>query len=72
MADYPLIKSCKKGFAVTGVHIRGVAPDSIVKVSDNEIYAIYGNLKQTWTAEGSGNERHNFNETITEVISNDS
>ena len=42
-------------------------PDKIVKVSDNEVYAVYGNYKQTITAEGSGNERYNFKESITEV-----
>nr|DAK06465.1 MAG TPA: hypothetical protein [Caudoviricetes sp.] len=46
----------------------------IVKVSDNEVYGLYqdsGNkkikYKQTITAEGSGNERHNFAEKI-EII----
>ena len=62
-----LIKSCRKGFAVSGVHIRGDPPNSVKKVSDNEVYAIYGNIKQTWTAEGSGDERHNFVEKIEEV-----
>ena len=61
-----LIKSCRNGFAVSGVHIRGDPPDKIVKVSDNEVYAIYGSFKQTWTADGSGNERYNFSETIEE------
>lgn len=63
-----LIKSCRNGFAVSGVHIRGDPPDKIVKVSDNEVYAVYGKYKQIWTAEGSGNERHNFVEKIEEVI----
>ncbi|MGN0508562.1 MAG: hypothetical protein ACI4GX_04960 [Ruminococcus sp.] len=62
-----LIRSSKKGFAVSDLHIRGDPPDSIVKVSDNEVYALYGNIKQTWTAAGSGDERHNFVETIEEV-----
>ena len=62
-----LIRSCRKGFAVSDVHIRGDPPDSIVKVSDNEVYAMYGKYKQTWKAEGSGDERHNFVETIEEV-----
>ena len=61
-----LIKSCRNGFAVSGVHIRGDPPDKIVKVSDNEVYAVYGSFKQTWTADGSGNERYNFSETIEE------
>lgn len=42
-------------------------PDRIVKVSDNEVYAVYGKYKQTITAEGVGNERYNFTEKITEV-----
>ncbi|WP_432651704.1 hypothetical protein [Huintestinicola sp.] len=61
-----LIRNCKNGFAETDVHIRGDPPDKIVKVSDNEVYAVYGSFKQTWTADGSGNERHNFSETIEE------
>lgn len=61
-----LIRSCKNGFAKTDVHIRGDPPDKIVKVSDNEVYAVYGSFKQTWTADGSGNERYNFSETIEE------
>ena len=61
-----LIKSCRNGFAVSGVHIRGDPPDKIVKISDNEVYAVYGSFKQTWTADGSGNERYNFSETIEE------
>lgn len=47
----------------------------IVKVSDNEVYGLYQDsenkkikYKQTITAEGSGNERHNFVEKI-EVVS---
>lgn len=62
-----LIRSSKNGFAVSDLHIRGDPPDKIVKVSDNEVYAIYGNIKQTWTAEGSGNERCNFAEKLEEV-----
>lgn len=49
----------------------------IVKVSDNEVYGLYQDsenkkikYKQTITAEGSGNERHNFVEKI-EVVSGD-
>lgn len=67
MAKYKLIKNCRYGFAVSELKIRGPAPDQIVKVSDNEVYADYGNFRQTWTAAGEGNERHNFNEKI-EVI----
>ena len=62
-----LIRSSKNGFAVSDLHIRGDPPDSIVKVSDNEVYALYGNIKQTWTAEGSGDERYNFIERIEEA-----
>ena len=65
---YNLVKSVKSGgFAVSEMHIRGDPPDKIVKVSDNEVYALYGKYKQTWTAEGKGNERSNFVETIEEV-----
>jgi len=67
MAAYKLIDSCKKGFAVSGVKLRGPAPDKVVRVSDNEVYAVYGAYKQTWTAEGSGDERSNFVETIEEA-----
>lgn len=62
------IRSCKNGFAVSEVHIRGDPPDKIVKVSDNEVYAVYGRYKQTWKADGSGKERYNFKETIEEDI----
>ena len=61
-----LIRSCKNGFAESDIHIRGDPPDKIVKVSDKEVYAVYGSFKQTWTADGSGNERYNFSETIEE------
>ena len=65
---YNLVRSVKKGgFAVSEMHIRGEPPDKIVKVSDNEVYALYGKYKQTWTAEGTGNERYNFVEAIEEV-----
>ena len=65
---YELIKSVKTGgFAVSEMHIRCEPPDKIVKVSDNEVYAVYGKYKQTITAEGSGDERYNFKESITEV-----
>lgn len=67
MASYKLIDSCTNGFAVCGVKIRGPAPDKIVKVSDNEVYADYGNIRQTWTADGEGDERYNFTETFTGV-----
>ena len=42
-------------------------PDKVVKVSDNEIQAFYGKYVQTITAEGSGNERHNFKSTIKKI-----
>lgn len=42
-------------------------PDKVVKVSDNEIQAFYGKYVQTITAEGSGNERHNFKSTIEKI-----
>ena len=42
-------------------------PDKVVKVSDNEIQAFYGKYVQTITAEGSGNERHNFKSIIKKI-----
>ena len=41
----------------------------IVKVDDNTVEAYYDGWKETITAEGSGNERHNFTRTIEEVSS---
>ena len=41
----------------------------IVKVDDNTVEAYYNGWKETITAEGSGNERHNFTRTIEEVPS---
>ena len=38
----------------------------IVKVSENVVEAYYNGWKETITAEGSGNERHNFKRTIEE------
>lgn len=42
-------------------------PDKIEYVSANEIHAYYGNYKQIITAEGTGNERHNFKSTIEKI-----
>lgn len=42
-------------------------PDKVVKVSDNEVQAFYGKYVQTITAEGSGDERHNFKSTIKKI-----
>ena len=42
-------------------------PDKVVKVSDNEIQAFYGKYVQTITAEGSGDERHNFKSIIKKI-----
>jgi phage minor structural protein len=44
-------------------------PDKVVKVSDNEVYALYDNstTKVIWTAEGEGNERHNFVKKVVAV-----
>lgn len=67
MADYNFFGKCRYGFMESEVKIRGPAPDKIVKVSDNEVYADYGEYRQTWTAEGEGDERYNFEEKI-EVI----
>ena len=38
----------------------------IVKVNENIVEAYYNGWKETITAEGSGNERHNFKRTIEE------
>lgn len=43
-------------------------PDKVVKVSDNEIHAYYGNIRQIWTAEGKGDERYNFVEKGNSLI----
>ena len=42
-------------------------PDRIVKVSNNEVQAFYGEYVQTITAEGNGDERHNFKSTIKKI-----
>lgn len=42
-------------------------PDRVVKVSDNEVQAFYGEYVQTITAEGNGDERHNFKSTIKKI-----
>ena len=42
-------------------------PDKVVKVNDNEVQAFYGKYVQTITAEGSGDERHNFKSTIKKI-----
>ena len=42
-------------------------PDRVVKVSNNEVQAFYGEYVQTITAEGSGNERHNFKSIIKKI-----
>lgn len=69
---YKLIKAVRKGgFGLSEMVITDRLPDSIKRVSGNEVIAIYGNYRQIWTAEGSGNERHNFKEVIEEVGSND-
>lgn len=68
MAGYDFIESCKHGFAKSAAKIRGPAPDRIVRdPGGNKVYADYGKYRQIWTAEGEGNERHNFTEKI-EVI----
>ena len=41
----------------------------IVKVDDNTVEAYYNGWKETITAAGSGNERHNFTRIIEEVPS---
>ncbi len=69
---YKLIKAVRKGgFGLSEMVITDRLPDSIRRVSGNEVIATYGNYRQIWTAEGSGNERHNFKEVIEEVGSDD-
>lgn len=41
----------------------------VIKVDDNTVQAYYDGYVQTITAEGSGNERYNFNSVIEEVTS---
>lgn len=72
----PFIASSNKNTAYTIAEIQNklskkeekpAIPDRIEKVSDNEVFAVYGNKKEIWRADGSGNERHNFRR-IVEVI----
>ncbi len=42
-------------------------PDKIEKISANEVKAYYGDYVQTVTADGEGDERHNFNSVIERV-----
>lgn len=73
MGKYKFIKKFENGFLESEVKIRGPAPDRIVRdPGGNKVYADYGKYRQTWTAEGDGNERHNFVETIEEVSGDDS
>lgn len=70
---YKLIKAVRKGgFGLSEMVLTDRIPDKVEKISDNKVIATYGNYRQVWTAEGSGNERHNFNEVIEEVSSDDS
>ena len=50
------------------MHPEEKIPDRIVKISDNEVYAIYGNIKETWKADGTGNQRQNFRKILEEVV----
>ena len=69
---YKLIKAVRKGgFGLSEMVLTDRIPDKVEKISDNKVSATYGNYRQVWTAEGSGNERHNFKEVIEEVGSND-
>lgn len=71
--SYRLIAKVRTGgFGLSEMVITDRLPDKIEKISDNKVIATYGNYRQVWTAEGSGNERHNFNEVIEEVGSDDS
>lgn len=59
------------GFALSTLIPRGRKPDEVVRVSDNEVYAVYADIengkvkyKQTFKAEGTGNKRNNLKEQI--------
>lgn len=69
---YKLIKAVRKGgFGLSEMVLTDRIPDKVEKISDNKVIATYGSYRQIWTAEGSGNERHNFVETIEKVSEND-
>lgn len=42
-------------------------PVSVEKVNSNTVTATYSTYKETWTAEGEDNERHNFSKTKEEL-----
>ncbi len=42
-------------------------PDRIKRDSANKVSAYYGNYVQVITADGAGNERHNFKSEIKEI-----
>ncbi|MCM1523824.1 MAG: hypothetical protein NC120_05140 [Ruminococcus sp.] len=72
-ADF--IKEVKAGgFAVSDIIFIDRDPVEVERVNDNEVYAIYEDpespnvkWKQTWKAEGSGNKRYNFMQTVERV-----
>ena len=66
-----IVKVRAGGFGLSEMVITDRLPDKIEKISDNKVITTYGNYRQIWTAEGSGNERHNFKEVIEEVGSDD-
>lgn len=59
------------GFGKTNIIPVTRAPKQVVRVSDNEVYAIYADIddenilyKQVWTAEGTGSVRSNPQQKI--------
>lgn len=63
------------GFVDSDIVFRDRVPSKVVKVSDNEVYAVYADpqnegvyWRQTITADGTGDERYNFTETIEEEV----
>ena len=59
------------GFGKTNIIPVTRAPKQVVRVSENEVYAVYFDIddssilyKQVWTAEGSGSERRNPQQKI--------
>lgn len=72
--NYNVFETVKEGgFVQSEAVLFSRTPDSVVKVSDNEVYALYTDpqtniqYKQTWTATGTGNTRTDFECTIEEV-----
>ena len=46
-------------------HPKQVFPKKVERVSANEVYAIYDGYRETWYADGTGDERHNIRKVVT-------